>query len=246
MITAKSGQTPVADKYRAYVLAGLDQLQTEVTTAGGIEAYIQGSVPGAKTAQITWNGEFLEVSTATYPFEVVKIPAIVVPEAALTTEVGPIQLTEWWCRQPEVLTAGCDTMQAEDPDSVQALREVWLHFLYPGDEGLELEQNAVSLLSHGQMPINIELDAVGITPRALFGLQFTEQPDVALEIAKTIVSYYLIQKKAPCPAPSPEQEELILEWVLADDSELREAYLAAKEADALASQHRTPPDQAWP
>ena len=118
MITAKSGQTPVADKYRAYVLAGLDQLQTEVTTAGGIEAYIQGSVPGAKTAQITWNGEFLEVSTATYPFEVVKIPAIVVPEAALTTEVGPIQLTEWWCRQPEVLTAGCDTMQAEDPDSV--------------------------------------------------------------------------------------------------------------------------------
>ena len=39
-ITSNSGQTPVADKYRAYVLAGLDQLQTEVTTAGGIEAYI--------------------------------------------------------------------------------------------------------------------------------------------------------------------------------------------------------------
>lgn len=231
-ITSNSGHTPVADKYRAHVLAGLDQLQTEVTAAGGIEAYIQGSVPGAKTAQIAWNGEFLEVSTATYPFDGVGIPAIVVPEAALTTEVGPVQLAEWWCRQPEVLTAGCDTMQAEDPDSVQALREVWLHFLHPLDEDLELEQNAVSLLSHGQMPINIELDAVGITPRALFGLQFTEQPDVAHEIAKTIVDHYLIQKKAPCPAPSPEQEELILEWVLADDSELRETYLEAQEGDA--------------
>ena len=228
-ITSQGGQTPVANKYRAHVLAGLDQLQTEVTAAGGIEAYIQGSVPGAKTAQIAWNGEFLEVSTATYPFDGVGIPAIVVPEAALTTEVGPVQLAVWRCRQPEVLTAGCDTMQAEDPDSVQALREVWLHFLHPVDEDLELEQNAVSLLSHGQMPINIELDAVGVTLSALFGLQFTDQPDVTLEIAKTIVSYYLIQKKTPCPAPSPEQEELILEWVLADDSELREAYLAAQE-----------------
>lgn len=231
-ITAQIGSTPVADKYRAYVLEGLDQLQTEVTAAGGIEAYIQGSVPGAKTAQITWNGEFLEVSTATYPFEGIELPAIVVPEAVLTTEVGTVELAKWWCRQPDVLTAGCDTMQAEDPDSVQALREVWLHFLHPGDEGLELEQNAVSLLSHGQMPINIELDAVGVTPNSLYGLQFTVQPEVALEIAKTIVSYYLVQKKAPCYAPSPEQEELILEWVLADDSELRDAYLAAQEGDA--------------
>ena len=97
---------------------------------------------------------------------------------------------------------------------------------------MQLEQNAVSLLSHGQMPINIELDAVGITPRALFGLQFTDQTDVALEIAKTIVSYYLVQKKAPCYAPSPEQEELILEWVVDDDSELRDAYLAAQDGDA--------------
>lgn len=231
-ITAQSGRTPVADKYRAYVLAGLDQLQTEVTASGGVEAYIQGSVPGAKMAQITWNGEFLEVSTATYPFEGMELTAIVVPEATVTKEVVLVQLAEWWCRQPEVLTAGCDTMQAEDPDSVQALREVWIHFLHPVDEDLELDQNAVSLLSHGQMPINIELDAVGITPRALFGLQFTDQSKVALEIAKTIVSYYLIKKKAPCPAPSPEQEELILEWVLSDDSELREAYLAAQEGGA--------------
>ena len=231
-ITARSDQTPVADKYRAYVLAGLDQLQTEVTAAGGIEAYIQGSVPGAKTAQITWNGEFLEVSTETYLFDGVEFPAIVVPEVALTTEVGPVYLSEWRCRQPDVLTAGCDTMQAEDPDSVQALREVWLHFLHPGGEDLELEQNAVSLLSHGQMPSNIELDAVGVTPNSLYGLQFTDPPEVALEIAKTIVSYYLVQKKAPCPAPSSEQEELILEWVLADDSDLREAYLETQECVA--------------
>ena len=231
-ITAQIGSTPVADNYRAYVLEGLDQLHTEVTAAGGIEAYIKGSVPGAKTAQIAWNGEFLEVSTATYLLGDVEIPAIEVPDAVLTTDVGPVQLAKWWCRQPEVFTASCDPMQTEDPDSVQALREVWLHFLHPVDEGLELEQNAVSLLSHGQMPINIELDAVGVTPNSLYGLQFTDQPEVALEIAKTIVSYYLVQKKAPCYAPSPEQEELILEWVLADDSELRDAYLAAQEGDA--------------
>ena len=85
-ITSNSGHTPVADKYRAYMLAGLDQLQTEVTAAGGIEAYIKGSVPGAKTAQIAWNGEFLEVSTATYLLGDVEIPAIEVPDAVLTTE----------------------------------------------------------------------------------------------------------------------------------------------------------------
>ena len=231
-ITSTSGRTPVADKYRAYVLAGLDQLQAEVTAAGGIEAYIQGSVPGAKTAQIKWNGEFLEVSTATYPFEGIELPAIEVPEAVLTTEVGPVQLAKWWCRQPDVLTAGCDTMQAEDPDSVQALREVWLHFLHPGGEDLELEQNAVSLLSHGQMPINIELDAVGVTPNSLYGLQFTDQPEVALEIAKTIVSYYLVQKKAPWAAPDAELEKLIWDWVLKDDTKLQTAYLAAKEVTA--------------
>ena len=41
-----------------------------------------------------------------------------------------------------------------------------------------------------------------------------------------------VQKKAPCYAPSPEQEELILEWVVDDDSELRDAYLAAQDGDA--------------
>ena len=231
-ITSTSGRTPVADKYRAYVLAGLDQLQAEVTAAGGIEAFVRGRIPGAKTAQITWNGESLDVSSETYLFEGVEIPAIVVPEAVLTTEVGPIQIAEWWGLQPSVLTPSCDPMQACDTESVQSLREIWLQLLHPGEGGLELEQNAVSLLSNGQMPINIELEAVGVTPGALFGLQFTDRQEVAREIVKTIVDYYLIQKKAPWAAPDAELEKLIWDWVLKDDTKLQTAYLAAKEVTA--------------
>ena len=43
------------------------------------------------------------------------------------------------------------------------------------------------------------------------------------------MDYYLIQKKAPCPAPDAELEDLIMDWVLKDDTKLQAAYLAAKE-----------------
>jgi len=219
-ITAQSGRTPVADKYRAYVLAGLDQLETQVTAAGSIETFVRGEAPGAMRAHILWDGENLSVTPSI-------VSELILSGSGITTEVGTIQLAEWWEREPESLTASRDPIRFTDPESVQDVRELWLNCLYPGEKNIG--QEAASLIANGQMPINIELDAVGITPRALF---FPQQPDVAHEIAKTIVSYYLVQKKAPCPAPDAEMEELIMDWVLKDDTKLQAAYLAAKEVTA--------------
>lgn len=222
-ITAQSGRTPVANKYRAYVLAGLDQLETQVTAAGSIETFVRGEAPGAMRAHILWDGENLSVTPSI-------VSELILSGSGITTEVGTIQLAEWREREPESLTASCNLIRFTDPESVQDVRELWLNCLYPGEKNIG--QEAASLIANGQMPINIELDAVGITPRALFVLQFTGQPDVAHEIAKTIVSYYLVQKKAPCPAPDAEMEELIMDWVLKDDTKLQAAYLAAKEVTA--------------
>lgn len=222
-ITSNSGQTPVADKYRAYVLAGLDQLETQVTAAGSIEIFVRGEAPGAMRAQILWDGENLSVTPGI-------VSELILSGPGITTEVGTIQLAEWWEREPESLTASCDPIRFTDPESVQEVRELWLNCLYDG--GKNFGQEAASLIANGQMPSNIELEAVGLTPRALLSLHLTWRPDDAIEIAKSIVDYYLVQKKTPWPAPDAELEELITGWVLKDDTKLRAAYLAAKEVTA--------------
>ncbi len=218
-ITSQGGHTPVADKYRAYVLAGLDQLETQVAAAGSIESFVRGEAPGSMRAQILWDGENLSVTPSI-------VSELILSGPGITTEVGTIQLAEWWERQPESLTASCDPISFTDPESVQEVRELWLNCLYPVENNFG--QEAVSLIANGQMPINIELEAVGLTPRALVGLQLPWRAGDAKEIAKTIVDYYLIQKKAPCPAPDAELEELIIDWVLKDDTKLKAAYLAAQ------------------
>ena len=222
-ITSTSGRTPVADKYRAYVLAGLDELEERVTDAGSIEAFVIGEAPGATRAQILWDGESLSVSTDI-------VSETLLSGSGTTTEVGAIQLAEWWGGQPESLTASCEPIRFPDPESVQEVRELWLNCLYDG--GKNFGQEAASLMANGQMPINIELEAVGLTPMALVSLQLSWRSDDAKEIVKTIVDYYLIQKKAPWAAPDAELEKLIWDWVLKDDTKLQTAYLAAKEVTA--------------
>ena len=223
-ITSQGGQTPVADKYKAYVLAGLDQLETQVTAAGSIETFVRGEAPGAMRAHILWDGENLSVTPSI-------VSELILSGSGITTEVGTIQLAKWWERQPESLTASCDPIRFTGPESVQEVRELWLKFLYPSKENFG--QDVASLIANGQMPINIELEAVGLTPRALPSLHLTWRPDDAKEISKVIskviVDYYLIQKKAPWTAPDAELEDLIMDWVLMDDTKLQAAYLAAKE-----------------
>ena len=218
-ITSQGGHTPVADKYRAYVLAGLDQLEQQVSAAGSIETFVRGEAPGAMRAQILWDGENLSVTPSI-------ISELILSGPGTAIEVGTIQLAEWWGRQPESLTASYDPISFNDPESVQEVRELWLNCLYPVEKNFG--QEAASLIANGQMPINIELEAVGLTPMALVGLQLTWRAGDAKEIAKAIVDYYLIQKKAPWPAPDAELEELITDWILKDDTKLKAAYLAAQ------------------
>ena len=213
----------VAARQILKVLAGLDQLEAQVTAAGSIETFVRGEAPGAMRAHILWDGENLSVTPSI-------VSELILSGPGITTEVRTIQLAEWWEREPESLTASCDPIRWTDPESVQEVRELWLNCLYPNGENFG--QEAASLISNGQMPINIELEAVGLTPRALAALQFTSRHDEDKEIATTIVDYYLIKKKAPWPAPDAEMEGLITGWVLKDDTKLQTAYLAAKEVTA--------------
>ncbi len=88
-ITSQGGHTPVADKYRAYVLAGLDQLETQVAAAGSIESFVRGEAPGSMRAQILWDGENLSVTPSI-------VSELILSGPGITTEVGTIQLAEWW------------------------------------------------------------------------------------------------------------------------------------------------------
>ena len=59
------------------------------------------------------------------------------------------------------------------------------------------------------------------------------------------MDYYLIQKKAPWTAPDAELEDLILDWVLMDDTKLQAAYLAAKGGDTIEVAYLDGQDTPW-
>ena len=74
MITAESGQTTVAEQFRASVLRGLEELQAQVTAAGGVEEYISGQVGWKHEwdrawGNVVWNGETIKVTEVQDLFE---------------------------------------------------------------------------------------------------------------------------------------------------------------------------------
>lgn len=238
-ITANGVRTPVADKYRAHVLTGLDQLQADVTSAGGIESYMLSHMsPGVKVMDILWDGESLSIhqTGAVDP----ETGAILIQESETepTTDVGTIRLASWWRSMPWELSLISFEL-SDDAGSVEGVRTTWLSYLYPSGYDQEMEQFVVSMLTLGQMPLNIELEAVGVTLEAMTRLQHDDYLDFFLgdsqyarDIARVILDYYLIQKKAPSPALNLGQVEVIWDWVLKDDTKLQAAYLAAKEVTA--------------
>lgn len=182
MITAKSGRDTVAEQFRAMVLRGLDELQTQVTAAGGVEEYISGQVGWKHEwdrawGNVVWNGETIKVTEVQDLFE-------------------PLG-SEW------IVLANWDSMYAEAEHLVgpfggiglvnqDDLRSQWLEQLYP--QSMTNDSHLVDQLARGGIPLNIEFEELGINLEALediCNLAYEDENDEThVKAAVALLTYY--------------------------------------------------------
>ena len=153
MITAKSGQTTVAEHFRASVLRGLDELQKQVTAAGGVGEYISGQVGwtqecGRAWVHVVWNGETIKATEEQYFFE---------PPSS-----GWIVLANWDSMYAAHLVGLFGGINLVDQDK---LRSRWLEELYP--QSMTNDSHLVEQLASGGIPLDIEFEELGINLEAL-------------------------------------------------------------------------------
>ena len=152
-ITSQSDCTPVAEQFREKVLRGLDELQKQVTAAGGVGEYISGQVGWTPECDrvwvnVVWNGETIKVTEEQYFFE---------PPSS-----GWIVLANWDSMYAAHLVGlfGCISLVDQDK-----LRSRWLEELYP--QSMTNESHLVEQLTSGGIPLNIEFEELGINLEAL-------------------------------------------------------------------------------
>lgn len=153
MITAKSGQTTVANQFREKVLHGLDELQKQVTAAGGVGEYISDQVGWTQECDrvwvnVVWNGETIKATEEQYFFE---------PPSS-----GWIVLANWDSMYAAHLVGPFGGISLVDQDK---LRSRWLEELYP--QSMTNESHLVEQLTSGGIPLNIEFEELGINLEAL-------------------------------------------------------------------------------
>ena len=153
MITAKSGQTTVANQFREKVLHGLDELQKQVTAAGGVGEYISDQVGWTQECDrvwvnVVWNGETIKATEEQYFFE---------PPSS-----GWIVLANWDSMYAAHLVGLFGGISLVDQDK---LRSRWLEELYP--QSMTNESHLVEQLTSGGIPLNIEFEELGINLEAL-------------------------------------------------------------------------------
>ena len=153
MITAESGQTTVAEQFRASVLRGLEELQAQVTAGGGVEEYISGQVGWTHECDrvwvnVVWNGETIKVTEEQYFFD---------PQSS-----GWIVLANWDSMYAAHLVGSFGGIRLVDQDK---LRSLWLEGLYP--QSMTNESHLVEQLTSGGIPLNIEFEELGINLEAL-------------------------------------------------------------------------------
>lgn len=153
MITAESGQTTVAEQFRASVLRGLEELQAQVTAGGGVEEYISGQVDWTHECDrvwvnVVWNGETIKATEEQYFFE---------PPSS-----GWIVLANWDSMYAAHLVGPFGGISLVDQDK---LRSRWLEELYP--QSMTNESHLVEQLTSGGIPLNIEFEELGINLEAL-------------------------------------------------------------------------------
>ena len=149
MITSQSDCTPVANQFREKVLRGLDELQEQVTAAGGIKEYISGQVSWTRECDrtwvnVVWNGETIKATE----------------EQSIGS--GWIVLANWDSMYAAHLVGPFGGISLVDQDK---LRSRWLEELYT--QSMTNDSHLVEQLASGGIPLDIEFEEIGINLEAL-------------------------------------------------------------------------------
>ena len=152
-ITSQSDCTPVANQFREKVLRGLDELQKQVTAAGGVGEYISGQVGWTQECDrvwvnVVWNGETIKATEEQYFFE---------PPSS-----GWIVLANWDSMYAAHLVGPFGGISLVDQDK---LRSRWLEELY--QQSMTNDSHLVEQLASGGIPLDIEFEELGINLEAL-------------------------------------------------------------------------------
>ena len=149
MITSQSDCTPVANQFREKVLRGLDELQEQVTAAGGIKEYISGQVSWTRECDrtwvnVVWNGDTIKATE----------------EQSIGS--GWIVLANWDSMYAAHLVGPFGGISLVDQDK---LRSRWLEELYT--QSMTNDSHLVEQLASGGIPLDIEFEELGINLEAL-------------------------------------------------------------------------------
>lgn len=176
MITAESGQTTVAEQFRASVLRGLEELQAQVTAAGGVKEYISGQVGWTHECDrvwvnVVWNGETIKATE----------------EQSLGS--GWIVLANWDSMYADHLVGPFVVTSLVDQDK---LRSRWLEELYP--QSMTNDSHLVEQLASGGIPLDIEFEELGINLEALEDIcnsaYLAPSDETHVKAAVALLTYY--------------------------------------------------------
>ena len=157
MITHTTSATPRLDEYRKQVFLGLQELQTMVDAAGGIEALFAPQLAGGLqvayvSAAWSWSKQAVELVSHAY--------------ASFPAECGGdlIRLAGWDSEDGGDYLGALSEFEL-DFDGVQS---TWVSMLYDEDSNEDDRfEEAMALIENGGVPLDIEWAALGITPEHL-------------------------------------------------------------------------------
>ena len=179
-ITSQSDCTPVVNQFREKVLRGLDELQKQVTAAGGVGEYFSGQVGWTQECDrvwvnVVWTGETIKATEEQYFFE---------PPSS-----GWIVLANWDSMYAAHLVGLFGAISLVDQDK---LRSRWLEGLYP--QSMTNDSHLVEQLASGGIPLDIEFEELGINLDALEDIcnwaYLAPSDETHVKAAVALLTYY--------------------------------------------------------
>ena len=180
IITSQSDCTPVANQFREKVLHGLDELQKQVTAAGGVGEYFSDQVGWTQECDrvwvnVVWNGETIKATEEQYFFE---------PPSS-----GWIVLANWDSMYAAHLVGQFGGIRLVDQDK---LRSLWLEGLYP--QSMTNDSHLVEQLASGGIPLDIEFEELGINLESLEDIcnsaYLAPSDETHVKAAVALLTYY--------------------------------------------------------
>ena len=188
-ITSQSDCTPVVNQFREKVLRGLDELQKQVTAAGGVGEYISGQVGWTQECDrvwvnVVWNGETIKATEEQYFFEPPSSGWFFEPPSS-----GWIVLANWDSMYAAHLVGLFGGISLVDQDK---LRSRWLEGLYP--QSMTNDSHLVEQLASGGIPLDIEFEELGINLDALEDIcnsaYLAPSDETRVKAAVALLTYY--------------------------------------------------------